>query len=122
MSMSRFELWKDWNKHCRNHPVYKFLVLIGLAHSPSFEIHRSVMEKLEQYPGCTYSVLDEKPEKPEKKSTINWGWYSVYILMIVLNGIMFIVNKVDRFSWQYWVYIAMLITCFIAGDNYRKKE
>lgn len=120
--MTRFQLWKDWYKHSLNHPVYKFLVLIGLAHSPTFQIHSATIEKFEQYPGYTYSVRDEKPEKTESKSDINWGWYLVYILMIALNSVMFAVHDCNIFSWQYWVYAAMLIMCFISGSNYRKKE
>ena len=37
--MSRFELWKEWNKMSLNRPFYKFLVLIGLAKSPTFDMH-----------------------------------------------------------------------------------
>lgn len=35
--MTRFEVWKDWYSHSLNHPVYKVLVLFGIAHSPTFE-------------------------------------------------------------------------------------
>lgn len=38
-NMKRFKLWLDWNKRCLNHPFYKFLVLIGLAKSPTFELY-----------------------------------------------------------------------------------
>ena len=117
--MTRFQLWKDWCKHSLNHPVYKFLVLIGLAHSPSFRIHSAVIEKFEQYPGYTYSVRDDKPEKTESNSDINWGWYTVYLLMIVINAIMYGFTLI---TWQYWVYAAMLILCFVSGAEYRKKE
>lgn len=48
--MTRFELWKDWYKHCLNHPVYKFLVLIRLVNSPSFEMRQAAIEKFSQHP------------------------------------------------------------------------
>lgn len=117
--MTRFQLWKDWCKHSLNHPVYKFLVLIGLAHSPSFKIHSAVIEKLEQFPGYTYSVKDEKPEK---KSDMNWGWYTVYLLMVIINSIMCSMHGFTLDTWQYWVYAAISILCFVSGAEYRKKE
>lgn len=58
----------------------------------------------------------------EKKSDINWGWYTVYLLMIVINAIMCSVHDFTLFTWQYWVYAAMLILCFVSGASYRKKE
>lgn len=27
--------WNKWRKHCLNGPVYKFLVLVGIHHSPT---------------------------------------------------------------------------------------
>lgn len=27
--------WNKWRKHCLNSPFHKFLVLIGMIHSPS---------------------------------------------------------------------------------------
>lgn len=106
--MTRFKLWKDWNKHCLNHPLYKFFVLIGLARSPSFEMHHSVIEKLNQFPAYEYTVLDEKPEKSTEKTTIN-------SIMCSLHGF-------NVLSWQYWVYFWMLVLCFVSGANYRKRE
>lgn len=43
----RIKMWKIWNKHCMNRPFYKFLVLIGLVNSPTFEIIKeySVVKK-----------------------------------------------------------------------------
>ena len=35
--VKKYKKWKDWQKCCINSWFYKFLVLIGLAHSPSFE-------------------------------------------------------------------------------------
>ena len=32
----RFKAWKDWYKKCMNGRGYKFLVLFGLRHSPTF--------------------------------------------------------------------------------------
>lgn len=36
----RFKLWNGWRKNCLNGPLHKFLVLIGLVRSPTFEIYR----------------------------------------------------------------------------------
>lgn len=122
--MTRFKLWKDWNKHCTNNPVYKFLVLIGLMHSPSFDMHQKIMEKLKQYPTYEYSVQDNKPEKSKKTDTgpkINWYWYTVYLLMIVANAVMFYIHDFSTISWQYLAYVWMMILCFVAGSNYRKE-
>lgn len=35
--VKNYKKWKDWQRHCINSNFYKFLVLIGLVHSPSFE-------------------------------------------------------------------------------------
>lgn len=32
----RLKVWKHWNKKCINGKLYKFLVLLGIMHSPSF--------------------------------------------------------------------------------------
>ena len=34
----RYKLWKLWASRNLNGPLYKFLVLIGLAKSPTFEL------------------------------------------------------------------------------------
>lgn len=34
----RFKVWKNWYKKCVNGRGYKFLVLFGLRHSPTFEM------------------------------------------------------------------------------------
>lgn len=34
---SRFRLWKEWTKWNGNSWLYKFEVLFGMVHSPSFE-------------------------------------------------------------------------------------
>ena len=41
--MKRFILWQSWAKHCLNGWFYKLLVLLGLAHSPTFEIYFHTM-------------------------------------------------------------------------------
>lgn len=119
--MIRFELWKDWNKRCLNHPVYKFLVLIGLARSPSFEMHCATMDLFNKRPDLEYSVQDNKPEKADKKSDVNWGWYAVYVLMVVANAVMCSIHGFTVMTWQYWVYFWILVLCFISGANYRKE-
>ena len=35
--VKNYNKWKDWQKRCINSRFYKFLVLIGLVHSPTFE-------------------------------------------------------------------------------------
>lgn len=100
--INRYELWKDWNKRCLNHPVYKFLVLIGLAYSPSFEMHKSVSEYFTEHDIFEYSITDEIPDaKPEKKSDINWGWYLVYLSMFIINSIMNVIHDFDISTWQH---------------------
>ena len=51
---------------------------------------------------------------------MNWGWYLVYLLMIVINSVMTTVHGFNITTWQYWVWGAMLILCFVSGANYRK--
>lgn len=34
----RFKTWNRWRKRCLNGPLHKFLVLIGLVHSPTFHV------------------------------------------------------------------------------------
>ena len=36
--IKRYKKWKNWRKYNTNGRFYQFLVLIGLAHSPSFEM------------------------------------------------------------------------------------
>lgn len=36
--IKRYKKWKNWRKYNTNGRFYQFLVLIGLAHSPSFEV------------------------------------------------------------------------------------
>lgn len=36
--IKRYKKWKNWRKYNINGRFYQFLVLIGLAHSPSFEV------------------------------------------------------------------------------------
>ena len=31
---------------------------------------------------------------------INWGWYTVYLLMIILNVILCKIHGFEAFSWQ----------------------
>ena len=35
----RFNVWKDWYKRCLDGRVYKIMVLLGLRHSPTFELN-----------------------------------------------------------------------------------
>lgn len=53
---------------------------------------------------------------------MNWGWYVVYILTIVINSIVCNVNGFTLVTWQYWAYACLLILTFVAGANYRNKE
>lgn len=52
---------------------------------------------------------------------MNVGWYIVYLLMIMCNGVMCHVHNFDGGTWQYWVWSIMIILTFVAGSNYRKK-
>ena len=36
--IKRYKKWKNWKKYNTNCRFYQFLVLIGLAHSPTFEV------------------------------------------------------------------------------------
>ena len=36
--IKRYKKWKNWRKYNINSRFYQFLVLIGVAHSPSFEV------------------------------------------------------------------------------------
>lgn len=118
--MTRFELWKDWSKHCLNHPVYKFLVLIGLKYSPSFAVYSTIKEQIDKHPNYKISFIDEKPEK--EKIGINWGWYLVYLLMVATNSVMCAIHGFTLLTWQYWVYFCMLVLCFVSGASYHKDK
>ncbi len=37
--VKNYKKWKDWQKRCINSRFYKFLVLIGFIHSPTFEAY-----------------------------------------------------------------------------------
>lgn len=52
----RLKVWKHWNKKCVNSKLYKFLVLLGIMHSPSFY--------------CNYMVAKHKVEHDESLSDI----------------------------------------------------
>lgn len=45
------------------------------------------------------SVKDEKPEKTKKESSINWGWYIAYLLMLILNGLIGRARGYDVLTW-----------------------
>jgi hypothetical protein len=119
----RYALWKDWCKHCTNSRFYKLLVLIGLAHSPTFEMHYEVMEKIEslssEFKYYKYSVQDGQNRKP---TSVNWGWYAVYILTLLVNSVVCALDGFDILTWQYWAHVALLILCFVSGTSYRKGE
>lgn len=121
--MTRFKLWKDWSKHSLNHPVYKFLVLLGLAHSPTFDQYVFIKEQMVNHPELVIKFKDETPneEQSKEESKINWGWYTVYLLMIVCHSVMSTLHDFDLFTWQHWAYFWMLVLCFIAGSEYRKE-
>ena len=42
--VQNYKKWKDWQKRCINSRFYKFLVLIGFVHSPSFEAFKILDE------------------------------------------------------------------------------
>ena len=43
--VKKYKKWKNWQKRCINSWFYKFLVLIGLAYSPSFEAFKTSDER-----------------------------------------------------------------------------
>ena len=47
------------------------------------------------------------------------GWYTVYLLMIVLNSVMSTTYGFGINTWQHWAWFGMLVVCFIAGNNYQ---
>ena len=42
--VQNYKKWKNWQKRCINSRFYKFLVLIGFVHSPSFEAFKILDE------------------------------------------------------------------------------
>lgn len=44
---SHFIRWNIWRKRCLNHPLYKFLVLIRVMWSPTFETTYTPEEEAE---------------------------------------------------------------------------
>lgn len=42
--VKNYKKWKDWQKRCINSRFYKFLVLIGFVHSPTFEAFKILDE------------------------------------------------------------------------------
>lgn len=52
----RLKVCKRWNKKCVNGKLYKFLVLLGIMHSPSFY--------------CNYMAAKHKVEHDESLSDI----------------------------------------------------
>ena len=49
-------------------------------------------------------------------------WDIVYPLMIALNCIMTTMHGFGILTWQHWVWVVMLVLCFIAGQNCREEE
>ena len=114
--MTRFELWKDWYKHCTNSPIYKILVLLRLANSPTFRNYESIKRKFDENPGLTLDTLtDYKKQNKSEWKIYNWGWVLVYFLMLVINGLMNRAKGFDPSTWQYWVFSSLLMMCFVSG-------
>lgn len=47
--IKRFKRWNKWRKHCLNSSFYKFLVLIGIAISPTFMLTTTDEEEDEYF-------------------------------------------------------------------------
>lgn len=60
--INRFKRWYKWQKNCLNHPFYKFLVLIGLAKSPTFHIFSSIEKSMLAHPELTIKYREDKPD------------------------------------------------------------
>lgn len=68
--VDRYELWKEWQKNCRNPWLHKILVLLGLAKSPTFKYfktrgHKSDYERLESTLNELISELEWTTEHKE---------------------------------------------------------
>lgn len=46
---------------------------------------------------------------------MNYGWYVVYLLMIVANSIMCHMHDFRVYTWQYWVWFVIVMLSYIAG-------
>lgn len=53
---------------------------------------------------------------------MNWGWYVLYLIMVIINSTMCVTNGFGFNTWQYWVWLTIPMMCWIAGASYRKKE
>ena len=53
---------------------------------------------------------------------MNWGWYIVYLLMCIANGIMCNIHGFSIDGWQFWVWTGIVGLTFVAGASYRRKE
>lgn len=53
---------------------------------------------------------------------MNVGWYIVYLLMCIANGIMCVEHGFSIDSWQFWVWTGILAITFVSGASYRRKE
>lgn len=51
--IEHFKLWNEWRKGCLNGPLHKFLVLIGVVHSPTFHFFKEFKDWSIEVPGST---------------------------------------------------------------------
>ena len=53
---------------------------------------------------------------------MNWGWYTVYLIMVVINSTMCVANGFGFNTWQYWVWLVIPMMSWIAGRSCQHKE
>lgn len=53
---------------------------------------------------------------------MNVGWYVVYVLMCMANGVMCVKHGFDFNTWQFWVWTGIIALTFVSGASYRRKE
>lgn len=115
--MTRFKLWKDWYSHCTNHPVYKFLVLLRIVNSQSFEKYSEIRSQIDKLGGYGFSVHDELKDE---HYVFSWGWYAVYLFACVCNGLVLRHLGCGPATLPFWIVTTMEILCFVSGAEYRR--
>lgn len=99
--MNRFKLWKDWSKHHTYGKFYQILVLLGLAHSPTFEAYYIKPNKIKKpnYISTKIKPLDESDFDltwEKKRTVISLVALLLSIISCVLSLTMFIYTIKDE--------------------------
>lgn len=56
--IDRFILWYEWQRNCLNNPIYKFMVLLGVCHSPTFSQFTYIKKTQLAHPDMTIRYHD----------------------------------------------------------------